>query len=176
MKLPWDKKYLIISFHVILTVVIIYVLSLFLGNVREYIGYFAEFFDVVITVLSPLLIAILIAYLVDPSIRFFEKRLNKLKFLSHNKISKTNKRLLPTIITFVIIFLIIGLAIKFVVGKVGSLDLEVITKSINDYIRGFSDLLMMFKVELADFGILEGVDPNMISESFLANITSWRCV
>lgn len=171
MKLPWNKKYLVISFHVIFTVIVIYVLSLFLGNVREYIGYFREFFNVTLSVLSPLIIAIVISYLADPTVRFFEKRIGKIKFNSKNDKIRDNKRLFATLITFVLIFLIIWIGIKFVVNKFGSANIDTISDSINEYIAGFGDLLMMLKIKLADAGILKYVSGNI--DNLVVGLTNW---
>ncbi len=87
MKLPWDKQYLKISFHVVFSISVIYILfnlidiafkwlfniDIFVGRVSDFIGYLGMIFN-------PLIIAFLIAYILDPIAdklqALYEKMLN----------------------------------------------------------------------------------------------------
>ncbi len=86
MKLPWDKNYLKISFHVIFTLVVVYALSLLanavaqiLTNPTDFFAGIFGFFKGLFSAFSPLLIAFVIAYLLDPLVGFFQERLTKLR-------------------------------------------------------------------------------------------------
>ncbi len=79
MKLPWDKKYLKISLHVIFSISMLYVIfylidflfnwifniDILVGNVSDFIGYLGMVFQ-------PLIIAFLIAYILDPIVDKFQ--------------------------------------------------------------------------------------------------------
>ncbi|MCL2610350.1 MAG: AI-2E family transporter [Defluviitaleaceae bacterium] len=80
MKLPWDKNYLKIALHVIVTVASIYALM----QVIDFLAYiifdigavlvaFFSFIGTVLRVFQPLFIALIIAYLLDPLAEFFQK-------------------------------------------------------------------------------------------------------
>lgn len=74
-----NKKYTQISLYVIITVVIIYALSLVVKNapqiLREGMHWLGWFFKVI----KPVILGFVFAYLMDPAVVFFEKRYQKLK-------------------------------------------------------------------------------------------------
>jgi len=79
MKLPWDEKYLKISFHVILTLVAAYILinvvdllAFILIDIGSILSTIFGFLGSVIRVFSPLIIAFVIAYLLDPFVEFYQ--------------------------------------------------------------------------------------------------------
>jgi predicted PurR-regulated permease PerM len=84
MKLPWNRKYLVIGLHAAATFGAMYLLKLLLdaaahifgslpdfGNdVKEFLGWLAGLF-------SPLVIAMIAAYLLDPAVDFFQRLYDK---------------------------------------------------------------------------------------------------
>ena len=79
MKLPWDRKYLKISLHVIVTVVCIYALM----HIIDFLAYIIfdigsvlvsvfAFIGSILAVFQPLFLALFIAYLLDPLVEFFQ--------------------------------------------------------------------------------------------------------
>ncbi len=86
MKLPWDKNYLKIAVHVIFTVVAIYVLVVAvnalvyaLTNLDEIALNFSDGGKWLLSVFAVLIIAFIIAYLLDPLVDFFQERFSNLK-------------------------------------------------------------------------------------------------
>ncbi len=86
MKLPWDKNYMKIAFHVVVTFILLYIafevmglLLLFftdLGNVLNSIG---EFLGGVVSLFLPLIIACISAFFLDPLVNFYQNHYNALK-------------------------------------------------------------------------------------------------
>lgn len=81
MKLPWDKNYIKIAFHVVVTVVIIYALKLcvdfiayMITNLDEIFQGFDGFFGWLFSVCATLVIAFIIAYVFDPVVDFFQSK------------------------------------------------------------------------------------------------------
>lgn len=74
-----NKKYMQISLYVIITVVIIYALSLVVKNapqiLKEGMHWLGWFFKVI----KPVILGFVFAYLMDPAVAFFEHRYQKLK-------------------------------------------------------------------------------------------------
>lgn len=160
MKLPWNKKYLQISFHIIITIVIIYILSLLIKNIYDVQRIFFLLFNKIISILGPLFIALIFSYLIDPVVDFFQEKYDKI-FPPKNKSNKSSKfkmRKRGTIVTYITILLILIILGNIVAKKIGSTDINALVLSFNEYIQGFSDMFVLLKVKLAEFGMLENVD------------------
>ena len=74
-----NRNYLQISIYVIVTSVIIYSLSLLAKNAPIIIQMIMEKLSWLLRVIKPIIIGFVLAYLLDPIVRFFEKRYRKVK-------------------------------------------------------------------------------------------------
>ncbi len=107
MKLPWDKNYIKFSFHIVVTVVIIYALKLcvdfiayIITNLGEIYTGLSDFFGWMLSVCATLVIAFIISYILDPAVDFFQ---NKYDIASSKYILpqiKKNKKLREILIKF----------------------------------------------------------------------------
>jgi len=84
MKLPWDRNYLKIALHVILTAAAIYIAVLLidsaafvLTNIEGILQAVSEFFGRLFSVFAVVVIAFVIAYLLDPAADFFQRKHTK---------------------------------------------------------------------------------------------------
>ncbi len=160
MKLPWDKKYLKISFHVVITAILIYlslsILSLvFTGifNINDVFVSIGSFFGYLTMILKPLIIAFIIAYIMDPIVDKFQKLYDNYSknHMSHDKQVKImvkefkreeeqredsvdkksgfiyRPRSEGTLFTYLVFFATIGLIIALIVTSVTSKSEELIS-------------------------------------------------
>ena len=67
MKLPWDKQYLKISFHVTFTVLLIYLLAYAVGNLGDIKQFIVSVTAKTISVFAPVIIALLFSFLMNPA-------------------------------------------------------------------------------------------------------------
>ncbi len=74
-----NKKYMQISLYVIITVVIIYALSLIVKNAPQLLKTGMHWLGWVFKVIKPVVLGFVFAYLLDPAVGFFERRYQKLK-------------------------------------------------------------------------------------------------
>jgi predicted PurR-regulated permease PerM len=74
-----NKKYMQISLYVIITVIIIYTLSLIVKNAPEITGEIIEKLKWILDVIQPVILGFVFAYLMDPLVNFFEQKFKKLK-------------------------------------------------------------------------------------------------
>ena len=105
LKLPWDRNYIKFSFHVIVTVIIIYVLKLcvdfaayIVTDIGEIYYRINSFLDWLFSVCASLIIAFVVAYILDPAVDFFQ---NKYDIISNRYILpyiKKNKKIKEIII------------------------------------------------------------------------------
>ena len=121
MKLPWDKQYLKISFHIIITMVIIVLLSLLFYFVKPIWQTLRETLSFIFTLISPVLIGIIIAYVIEPLIEIYQKLIcgGKLKFrnqlIKQRKVKKNiTHRKFATTLAYLTVFLFLILGIGFV--------------------------------------------------------------
>ena len=81
MKLPWDKRYIKVAFHVVVTVILIYVsvmcldfISYMITNLDKIFDGTGKFFDWLFSVGATVFIAFVISYVFDPVVEFFQNK------------------------------------------------------------------------------------------------------
>ena len=86
------------------------------------------------------------------------------------------KRKKGTIITYAVVFSAVVWGIYALISKIGDADMGSFSQRINTSFEGFSDMLVLLQVRLAEMGILDDVD--VYYREFLANITgySWAYI
>lgn len=173
MKLPWDKGYLKISFHVIFTLTVIIILGAILPNLDIALLWVFDILKILVKITLPLIIAVIIACFMDTPVEFFQKHWNSAtKFRTIRNVNLNyNKRTAGAAITYILLAALIFLGIWFTATKVGYSDITELAEKINENIRGLSDLLVLFKVKLAELGLLKNIDG--ILESWINYFTRY---
>ncbi|MCD8035908.1 MAG: AI-2E family transporter [Clostridiales bacterium] len=153
MKLPWDRNYLKISFHVIFTLVVIYAVMLLLKNAAEAIMKAEYFLEYMAEVLSPLIIAVIFSYIVNPAVErlqgFYDKMSKK------QKKSRFKKRVAGTALFYIILFLGLIALIIFAVICIGETDISLLEEKIRTSVFGFTDTLKQLNLRLSETGLIE---------------------
>lgn len=154
MKLPWDRNYLKISFHVIFTLVVIYALALIIGNMPLVFSEIDRFFAYMLNVLSPLIIAVIFSYIMNPVV----ERLQGFYCSVSKKAKKTGrfqKRTAGTILLYLIIFFLVVLIVSMAVTGIGGVDIEVIEQKIRGSVWDFVNTLKQLNIKLSEMGLIE---------------------
>lgn len=164
MKLPWDKEYLKISFHVIFTLLIVCIIGVVFFNVVPIIKVLFNIIYRIISVFSPLWIGIIIAYLLEPIVDYFQKIYVRFINNNYNKIetvkkklkiksnlvacSKPRTRVAGTTLTYITILIAIIIIVFFISSSIGSssLGIESIAIKVMQNLNRFSNLLDNFKM------------------------------
>lgn len=164
MKLPWDKEYLKISFHVIFTLLIVCIIGAVFFNVVPIIKVLFNIIYRIISVFSPLWIGIVIAYLLEPIVDYFQKIYVRFINNNYNKIetlkkklkiksnlvacSKPRTRVAGTALSYITILIAIIIIVFFVSSSIGSssLGIESIAIKVMQNLNRFSNLLDNFKM------------------------------
>lgn len=170
MKLPWDRKYIKISFHVIFTVLVLFAIMLVMAKIGTVAGSIGVFFGRLFNVAAPLITGIVAAFLFDPMVEFFDKRLNKKKNKNHRP-HEFPKRTWATAITYIIIFTVLGAGITMAVTHLGATDVSQFADALNKYIQELSDMLLTVQKALSEMGVLSGI--NGIINSVIVSVTLW---
>lgn len=153
LKLPWDKNYLKISFHVIFTLIVIYALALLLKNAPKAILGTERFLAYTAEVLSPLIIAVIFSYVVNPAVDILQGFYYKMS--KKQRKGRFEKRVAGTAMLYLILFsILLALAVFAVIG-IGETDTQAIERSIRASVMGFTDTLKQFNIKLTEMGIIE---------------------
>ena len=171
MKLPWDRKYIKISFHIIVTVLVLFALMLVMAKIGTVAGSIGAFLGRLISVAAPLITGIVAAFLLDPMVEFFDKRLNKRIRIQSNRIQFFAKRTKATAITYIIIFAVLGAGITATVTHLGATDVSQFAEALNKYIQELSDMLLTVQKALSEMGVLSSI--NGIINSVIVSVTLW---
>lgn len=194
MKLPWDKQYLKISFHVIFTLIVILGLGIFIQNIIPITTAIGILFSKILSILSPFFIGIAIAYLLDPVVDMYQKRVveplgiflkKKNISLFKNNINKKNKdketsRILPTLLTYltlVLLLTLIGILLSRSLGNhKGFRNLDNLVNSIKIYVQSFNNMITNLQQGLEDIGFLQEAEEALTEfswklGSYVQNIT-----
>lgn len=149
MKLPWDKNYIKISFHVIVTILIIYSIGMFITFFGNIMCFVQELFSKIIKLLSPLIIGLIIAYIIDPLVEYYENLLTNFKMpieLFKKKKKQINlnhsNRKLATFLSYSTIILFMSL---FIIIIVNSIYNQVKEENINDKLVVITNYFNSFK-------------------------------
>ena len=156
MRLPWNKKYMEISFHVILTVLIlagIVGILFWLPDAKNVIFETAGNF---LAVFAPVFWALFFSLLLEPLTDFWQKYYEKQCTLYHR--SQIRNRKVGTGLAYFSVGLLLFLLGSFLARKIGNADIGEITFQISDFIRKGGDILVLLNLKLAEMGILSNVE------------------
>lgn len=156
MRLPWNRKYMEISFHVIITVLIlvgITALLFWLPDAKNVILQAAGNF---LAVFAPVFWALFFSLLLEPLTNFWQNYYEKHCSLYHRSHIKNRKA--GTAFAYISVGLFLFLLGSFLAKKIGDTDIQSIASQIGDYIRRVGDILVLLNLKLAEMGILSNVE------------------
>ncbi|WP_304509831.1 AI-2E family transporter [Anaerotignum sp.] len=169
MRLPWNKKYLVISFHVIFTVGILVVMGMLLFKLSEAKNVIIQAARGTLAVFAPLLFAIFFSILFEPLTNFYQKRYES--HLSAIRRSQIKNRKVGTAATYFSVFFLLILGGGWAAKSLETADLEGLTENLSVFVQKMGDLLVLFNLKLAEIGILQNVEG--ILSAWTEKITFW---
>lgn len=153
MRLPWNKKYMEIGFHVIVTVLVLVGMAgllFWLPNAKNVIFQAAGKF---LAVFSPLFWAFFFSLLLEPVVAALQKRYERQCSLQHRMRIKNRK------VGTALAYAGVGLGLLFLgnllAEKLADTDLQSVSTQMSEYVRRMGDLLVLCNVKLAEYGILQ---------------------
>lgn len=166
MKLPWDRNYLKISFHVIVTLIAIYAGTLLIKNAPAAIMLLENTLESAAGVLSPLTIAIIFSYIMNPAVEALQGFYDK---MSKNKTkTRFRKRIAGTAILYIVLFSGIALLFILAFSGIGEDDIRNIAGKIRVSVFGFTNTIKQFSMKLSEIGLIDS--QNGIFERVMAYI------
>lgn len=127
-KVDWNKKYTTIAVYAFLVILLSILCIFFFLNYSDFGGYIKKFF----AILSPVLLGILFAYLLNPVVRFFENK--AFAFITKNGKKRRLARALSVTCTYVIVLIALTGFVALVVPQIvsGYADLS---SNMSNYIK-----------------------------------------
>lgn len=164
-----NKKYATIAIYVIGTAAIIFALALALTKIAEIYSFVIGIISATFQMLLPVIIAVAVAYVIDPLVCWIEEKYKKIKF-----IKLKNKKIYRTLAVFsailLIIFTIAFLVFLFIFSitkQIAAIGFDDGIKVITNYINNFSASLLGIENKLSALNI----DSSKISE-YISQITT----
>lgn len=172
MKKVLDTKYLKIALYTIFVIVVsilAYRLSSKSDNIMPYI---TSFFKSIFSIFEPIIYGLIIAYLMNPSMSFFERHFS-IFFKPHSIKHYRAIRTLSILIVYICLFGTIILSVKFLIPQILN-NLSVLANNIPTYINEFKSFLGDLERQVSD--TLVTIPPDLISQIFdmldISNIIS----
>lgn len=132
MKIRLDKKYLKYSFYAFITIALSILFYLSLENLGYFLKTISVYAKNIKKVLNPVIMAVFIAYLLNPGVRWFETQV-------YNKIDRVRSvrklpRMLSILTVYLFLFGLISMIIIFVAPQIGN-NISEISRRIPEYIN-----------------------------------------
>lgn len=163
MRITLNKKYTTISIYT----VIVFLICLFFIKITDSWTNTKTFFSEVLSILSPFLLGMLIAYFMNFLVAFFEKRIfSKLTF-KNQPIKKKKARFFSILFAYLILFNIVLLLLAIIIPQ--------LVNSMVEFANEFEPNLEKFMLFLNNFtfsfnGSIYYLDVNYINETFTSNL------
>lgn len=156
MRLPWNRKYLEIGFHVILTAGVLVLLGAVVFHLSAAKNVILETARHVLAVFAPFFWSVGIAVVLEPLTTFWQRVYEKQ--LSDKQKMRVKNRRVGTGITYLLVFGVIAVLLYGIVHGLGTADLESLAEQAGDFTRQAGDWLVLFQLKLAEYGLLQNAE------------------
>lgn len=156
MRLPWNRKYLEIGFHVILTAGVLVLLGVVVFHLSAAKNVILETARHVLAVFAPFFWSVGIAVVLEPLTAFWQRVYEKQ--LSDKQKMRVKNRRVGIGITYLLVFGVIAVLLYGIVHGLGTADLESLAEQAGDFTRQAGDWLVLFQLKLAEYGLLQNAE------------------
>lgn len=156
MRLPWNRKYLEIGFHVILTAGVLVLLGAVVFHLSAAKNVIFKTARHVLAVFAPLFWSVGIAVVLEPLVAFWQKLYEKQ--LTEKQRKRVKNRKVGTGITYLLFFGALVLLTCGIIHGLGTADLESLAKQAGDFVRQAGDWLVILQLKLAEYGLLQNAE------------------
>lgn len=156
MRLPWNRKYLEIGFHVILTAGVLVLLGAVVFHLSAAKNVILETARHVLAVFAPFFWSVGIAVVLEPLTAFWQRVYEKQ--LSDKQKMRVKNRRVGTGITYLLVFGVIAVLLYGIVHGLGTADLESLAEQAGNFTRQAGDWLVLFQLKLAEYGLLQNAE------------------
>lgn len=169
MKLRKNEKYFYIAAYAVLSCLIVLGGIFVLLNFRLVWQWIKNMVSLIFVLIEPLLVGLVLAYLLDPIVIFYDKRWQIMKHTKKfhwpwhfqcKKKKRWHTRTVPTLLTFITLACVLGLfgiMIQMNIEQVsGSFSIIELRKSVDGYLEYFEDMIGGISEFTTQMGIMKG--------------------
>lgn len=168
MKRPWHGRYFEIALFTAATAVFVSAAFLIMNNIDVIFKTLCHGLFWVISLFTPVYIALAVAFILDPAVDFFQNETGG--FIKTKQKGAFNKRIRGTAVTYALIFLLIAAAVRLTIKSFGPQEVGDLSAVIEDFVLDMKNILFGIKNILDDTGMFSNTDIvfNGIIERFSA--------
>ena len=168
MKRPWHGRYFEIALFTAATAVFVSAAFLVMNNIDVIFKTLCHGLFWVISLFTPVYIALAVAFILDPAVDFFQNETGG--FIKTKQKGAFNKRIRGTAVTYSLIFLLIAAAVRLTIKSFGPQEVGDLSAVIEDFVLDMKNILFGIKNILDDTGLFSNTDIvfNGIIERFSA--------
>ena len=168
MKRPWHGRYFEIALFTAATAVFVSAAFLIMNNIDVIFKTLCHGLFWVISLFTPVYIALAVAFILDPAVDFFQNETGG--FIKTKQKGAFNKRIRGTAVTYALIFLLIAAAVRLTIKSFGPQEVGDLSAVIEDFVLDMKNILFGIKNILDDTGLFSNTDIvfNGIIERFSA--------
>lgn len=167
-----NRKYLQISLYVIFTCVVIYVLGLIAANLTTVFSVVTTKIGQILTILQPVVIAFVIAYVLNSSVDYFEDKLKKIKYVNRLKSTRGLAVLLVLALVSVGLVVLVSLIAFSVTDQIRLANFDDLVILINQYSKSATDFFDSLARKLTELNI-ESTEINKVVTQISQYIVSF---
>ncbi len=166
LRLQFNKKYTTISLYVIFTVLIIFLLAYTATRIEDIFRYISGTLSYISHLLTPVIVGIVMAYVLDPLVDMFEKLYKKVRILKFKNEKKYRSLSVFSciLLILVLLFLLMGIFIFSITKQISSIRIDEFVTIVTNYINSFSDSLKGIENKLAYYHIESGALQQYITQ------------
>ena len=163
MQLPWNRKYIAILFHILLTICIFIIFMLALYVIFYQRTALVHVLQNILSIFSPILWSLAITLLLEPMVAYWQK--HYITFLTKHQKSLPSTRRVAVAISYILVLLILTGIIWIGFRLFGTKKLHGLTTQVSLFLQKMSDWMILLQLKLMEFGFLQNVE-NMVSTFF----------
>lgn len=166
LRLQFNKKYTTISLYIIFTVMIIFLLAYTATRIEDILRYISGTLSYISHLLTPVIVGIVMAYVLDPLVDMFEKLYKKVRILKFKNEKKYRSLSVFSciLLILVLLFLLMGIFIFSITKQISSIRIDEFVTIVTNYINSFSDSLKGIENKLAYYHIESGALQQYITQ------------
>ncbi len=148
MKLPHNNHYFKISCYAVASAIVLSAAVIIMVNMGSIYMHIFRVISIFLNIISPVIWGIVIAFILDPVVEFYEERIG-----SSTKY-QFKKRIRGTLAAFITVIILITALITAVYKSLGAADITGISEEINKLINDFSGYINSLQQNLSQMGVL----------------------
>lgn len=171
MKLPVDKNFIKYSIYIIVLATILYLIYRIVSNLEFILGTAMGILSRLFAILSPFIIALAVAYLLHPVVRWIECFVLSGKWFEKRQQLRRTLSVLLTYLLVIGIFVILLYSTYAMIGGQISrqVDINAVIDSISSYSKRYNQIFEQLRVALENSGLSENLKQQFIDTAESAN-------